>query len=147
FDTTTPVDAGRRRFLAAGSVTVSFALIPGAAALAQQRQTEDAAPLAAEGTAKLPGNLKSTPLLDSWIRIDEQGKITVFTGKAELGTGIRTAFIQIAAEELVVPPAAITLITADTSLTPNEGYTAGSHSTADSGTAILNASAQVRNLL
>lgn len=140
------VDAGRRRFLAAGSLTVSFALVPGANVLAQ-RQTEDAAPVAAGGTARLPGNLRSTPLLDSWIRIDEQGKITVYTGKAELGTGIRTAFIQIAAEELLVGPEAINLITADTALTPNEGYTAGSHSTADSGTAILNAAAQVRALL
>src|SRR5690606_17252726 len=128
-DTSAPVDAGRRRFLAAGSLTVSFALIPGAAALAQSRMTEDAAPVAAEGAAKLPGNLKSTPLLDSWIRIDEQGNITVFTGKAELGTGIRTAFMQIAAEELVVQTNDINLITADTGLTPNEGYTAGSHST------------------
>jgi len=140
------VDHKRRRFLAAGSLTVSFALMPGAAVLAQ-RKTEDAAPVAAAGAAKLPGNLSSTPLLDSWIRIDEQGKITVYTGKAELGTGIRTAFIQIAAEELQVAPAAINLITADTGLTPNEGYTAGSHSTADSGTAIYNAAAQVRALL
>lgn len=137
------IDHNRRRFLAAGSLTVSFALIPGASALAQ-RQTEDAAPSAA---AKLPGNLSSTPMLDSWIRIDEQGRITAYTGKAELGTGIRTAFIQIAAEELQVAPSAIDLITADTGLTPNEGYTAGSHSTADSGTAILNAAAQVRALL
>ena len=138
------VDHGRRRFIAAGSLTVSFALMPGAKALAQ-RQTEDAAPTAV--AAKLPGNLSSTPMLDSWIRIDEQGKITVYTGKAELGTGIRTAFIQIAAEELQVAPSAIDLITADTGLTPNEGYTAGSHSTADSGTAIYNAAAQVRALL
>ncbi|MBV6303753.1 molybdopterin-dependent oxidoreductase [Candidimonas humi] len=145
-DSAADVDAGRRRFLAAGSLTISFALVPGANALAQ-RQTEDAAPVAAHGSVKLPGNLRSTPLLDSWIRIDEQGKITVYTGKAELGTGIRTAFIQIAAEELMVGPQAITLITADTALTPNEGYTAGSHSTADSGTAILNAAAQVRALL
>jgi len=140
------VDHGRRRFLATGSLTVSFALVPGAAALAQ-RQTEDAAPTAAAGAARLPGNLSSTPLLDSWIRIDADGAITVYTGKAELGTGIRTAFIQIAAEELQVAPAAISLVTADTGLTPNEGYTAGSHSTADSGTAILNAAAQVRELL
>ncbi|HEY0296592.1 MAG TPA: molybdopterin cofactor-binding domain-containing protein, partial [Bordetella sp.] len=141
------VDHGRRRFLAAGSLTVSFALMPGASVLAQQRPTEDAAPTAEAGTAALPGNLSSTPLLDAWIRIDEQGKITVYTGKAELGTGIRTAFIQIAAEELQVAPSAINLITADTGLTPNEGYTAGSHSTADSGTAIYNAAAQVRALL
>jgi len=136
-------DPGRRRFLAAGSLTVSFALLPGANALAQ-RLTEDAAPVA---SAKLPGNLASTPMLDAWIRIDAQGRITVYTGKAELGTGIRTAFIQIAAEELQVRPEDIHLVTADTGLTPNEGYTAGSHSTADSGTAILNAAAQVRALL
>ena len=44
-------------------------------------------------------------MLDSWIRIDADGSITVFTGKAELGQGIKTALIQIAAEELVVEPA------------------------------------------
>ncbi|MBV7483253.1 molybdopterin cofactor-binding domain-containing protein [Bordetella sp. BOR01] len=143
-----PADPARRRFLAAGSLTVGFTLLPGATALAAQRSTEDAAPTAASATStKLPGNLGSTPLLDAWIKIDEQGRITVCTGKAELGTGIRTAFIQIAAEELQVGPEDIHLVTADTGLTPNEGYTAGSHSTADSGTAILNAAAQVRQLL
>ena len=142
------VDApGRRRFLVAGSLTVGFSLLPGAHAYAQ-RATEDAAPVAGSAAAgKLPGNLASTPLLDAWIRIDAQSHITVYTGKAELGTGIQTAFTQIAAEELQVAPAQIHLVTADTGLTPNEGYTAGSHSTADSGTAILNAAAQVRELL
>ncbi len=38
-------------------------------------------------------------------------------------------------------------MTADTGRTANEGYTAGSHSMQDSGTAILNAAAQVRALL
>jgi CO/xanthine dehydrogenase Mo-binding subunit len=137
----------RRRFLVAGSLTVAFSLLPGARVFAQ-RATEDAAPMASSAAAgKLPGNLASTPLLDAWIKIDAQSHITVYTGKAELGTGIQTAFIQIAAEELQVAPADIQLVTADTGLTPNEGYTAGSHSLADSGTAILNATAQVRGLL
>ncbi|MDB6082562.1 MAG: rane-bound aldehyde dehydrogenase, partial [Gammaproteobacteria bacterium] len=70
-----------------------------------------------------------------------------FTGKAELGQGIKTAIIQIAAEELEVPPTSIRLITADTSLTPNEGFTAGSHSVQDSGMAVRCAAAQVRELL
>ena len=39
------------------------------------------------------------------------------------------------------------LVTADTERTANEGYTAGSHSMQDSGTAILNAAAQVRGIL
>ncbi len=137
-------NAGRRHFLLAGGVTVGFALFPLARGLAQT--TTEAGTFTASAP-DLPGSLKSTPSLDSWITIDEKSGITVFTGKAELGTGIRTAFIQIAAEELGVPPERIALITADTAATPNEGYTAGSHSTADSGTAIANAAAQVRALL
>ena len=41
----------------------------------------------------------------------------------------------------------ITLVTADTARTPNEGYTAGSQSMQDSGTAIMHAAAQVREIL
>jgi CO/xanthine dehydrogenase Mo-binding subunit len=100
-----------------------------------------------EPPAKLPGSLQRDPDLDSWIRIDERGAITVFTGKCELGQGIKTALIQVAAEELAVAPESIQLVTADTARTPNEGYTAGSHSMQDSGTAIRYAAAQVRSLL
>ncbi|WP_233827897.1 xanthine dehydrogenase family protein molybdopterin-binding subunit [Paraburkholderia sp. ZP32-5] len=142
---TLPDSASRRRFLAAGSVMVGFTLLPAARALAQTTTTEAGTFTAA--APNLPGSLKTSPLLDAWVRIDEKSRITVFTGKAELGTGIRTAFMQIAAEQLGVTPERITLVTADTEATPNEGYTAGSHSTADSGTAIANATAQVRVLL
>ncbi|MDB5829883.1 MAG: putative oxidoreductase subunit protein, partial [Variovorax sp.] len=96
---------------------------------------------------ELPGDLKKLPFLDGWIRIDARGLVTVFTGKAELGQGIRTALAQVAAEELVVPLARITMVTADTERTADEGYTAGSHSMQDSGTAIRHAAAQVREIL
>jgi len=123
----------RRRFLASGSaLVVSFTLSPA---------------LRAQDGAKLPGSLEKAPLLDSWIGVAGDGKITVFTGKAELGQGIRTALCQVAAEELGVPFERITLVTADTARTPDEGYTAGSNSMKDSGTAILNAAAQARELL
>jgi CO/xanthine dehydrogenase Mo-binding subunit len=124
----------RRDFcLTGGALIVSFALCP--------RVLEGA------DSAQLPGSLGRNPYLDSWIRIDAVGKVTVFTGKAELGQGIKTAITQIAAEELEVAPTAIQLITADTALTANEGYTAGSHSVQDSGTAVRNAAAQVREIL
>ncbi|MEM5438610.1 xanthine dehydrogenase family protein molybdopterin-binding subunit [Paraburkholderia diazotrophica] len=139
-----PSDAGRRRFLVGGSLMVSFAIVPGAAALAQT--TTEAGSFSASAP-KLPGSLKTTPLLDAWIKIDPDGRVSACTGKAELGTGVRTALLQLAAEELDLSPDAIDLITADTGATPNEGYTAGSHTMADSGTAILNAAAQVRALL
>jgi nicotinate dehydrogenase subunit B len=95
----------------------------------------------------LPGSLKENPFLDSWIRIGADGRVTIFTGKAELGQGIKTALLQIAAEQLDVPLGSLKLITADTSQTANEGFTAGSHSMQDSGTAILHAAAQARALL
>jgi CO/xanthine dehydrogenase Mo-binding subunit len=96
---------------------------------------------------KLPGSLAKQPLLDGWIKVAADGGITVFTGKAELGQGVSTALIQIAAEELMVAPARIKLVTADTDLTADEGYTAGSRSMQDSGTAIRHAAAQVRELI
>ena len=96
---------------------------------------------------KLPGALGRTPQLDSWLRIGADGSITVFTGKAELGQGMKTAILQIASEQLAVDMKAIKLVTADTALTPNEGFTAGSNSMKDSGTAILNAAAQAREIL
>ncbi|WP_407168049.1 molybdopterin cofactor-binding domain-containing protein [Bradyrhizobium sp. ORS 111] len=132
-----PVVLDRRSVLAGGgALIISFALRP---AIAQEQK-------AGEGP-KLPGSLATSPYLDSWIRIDADGRITVFTGKAELGQGFKTAFQQIAAEQLDIPFYALTVITADTKLTANEGYTAGSHSMQDSGTAILNAAAQARALL
>jgi len=132
-----PVILDRRRVLAGGgALIVSFAMSDGFA----QDQAAPAAP-------KPPGSLATSPYLDSWIRIDADGGITVFTGKAELGQGFKTAFQQIAAEELDVPFASLKVVTADTRRTANEGYTSGSHSMQDSGTAILNAAAQVRELL
>ena len=134
-----PVILDRRRVLAGGgALIVSFSL---GNAFAQDQGAP--APL----PPKPPGSLKTSPYLDAWIRIDADGSITVFTGKAELGQGFKTAFQQIAAEELDVPFAALKVVTADTKLTPNEGYSSGSNSTKDSGTAIQNAAAQARALL
>jgi CO/xanthine dehydrogenase Mo-binding subunit len=126
----------RRQVLAGGgALIVSFSLTD---AFAQDQAAAAPSP---------PGSLKTSPYLDSWIRIDADSSITVFTGKDELGQGFKTAFQQIAAEELDVPFASLKVVTADTKLTANEGYTAGSHSMQDSGTAIQNAAAQTRALL
>src|SRR6266550_6273843 len=139
-----PVNFDRRQVLASvlaggGALIVSFSLT---GAFAQEQNAPAAAP-----AANPPGSLKTSPYLDSWIRIEADGSITVFTGKAELGQGFKTAFQQIAAEELDVPFEALKVVTADTRLTANEGYTSGSNSMKDSGTAIRNAAAQVRELL
>src|SRR3979409_2683440 len=114
-----PVILDRRRVLAGGgALIVSFSLTE---AFAQDQGAPAAVPAPSP-----PGSLKGAPFLDSWIRIDADGSIAVFTGKAELGQGFKTAFQQIAAEQLDVPFESLKVVTADTRLTANEGYTSGS---------------------
>src|ERR1700716_1444908 len=111
-------NVSRRTVLAGGgALIVGFSLVP-RGLLAQDAQNAGAQ-LTAE--LPLPGSLKDDPMLDSWIRVDADGTITVFTGKAELGQGVKTALIQLAAEELDVSFASLKVVTADTRLTPNEG--------------------------
>nr|GEU28220.1 hypothetical protein [Tanacetum cinerariifolium] len=136
-----PVNHGRRAVLRAGALVISFTLLP------QARAEFNGMGVPPVANPDLPGSLSRTPMLDAWIRIAPDGKATVFTGKVELGTGVRTALLQVAAEQLDLAPSAIEFVTADTGRTPNEGFTAGSHTMADSGTALLHAAAQVRSLL
>ena len=126
-----------------GALILSFSLSPWAAS----QEGEAAQPAGKQAGSKLPGNLAKNPLLDAWIRLDADGHVTAFTGKAELGQGIKTALLQVVAEELEVAFEQVSLVTADTSRTVDEGYTAGSHSVQDSGTAVRNAAAQVREIL
>ena len=85
--------------------------------------------------------------LDDWIAIELDGTITAFSGKVELGTGVRTALAQIVAEELDVPLARVHMVMGDTARTPNEGYTAGSMTISSSGTALRRAAAEARQAM
>jgi nicotinate dehydrogenase subunit B len=137
---TEPLVLSRRSVLAgSGALVLSFS---SEHLFAQSQGGAEPAP-----QPKRPGSLKDAPFLDSWIRIEASGTITVFTGKAELGQGLKTAILQVAADELDVPLETLKLVTADTALTANEGYTSGSQSMPESATAVRNAAAQVRELL
>jgi CO/xanthine dehydrogenase Mo-binding subunit len=108
------LDASRRDFLkTAGVMMIGF----GAAGAAK-----------AQSTINPSGNVDATQV-DNWVAIAADESITVFSGKCELGTGIRTLQHQLAAEELSVPMDRITLVLCRTGVTPNQGYTAGSFST------------------
>jgi nicotinate dehydrogenase subunit B len=85
--------------------------------------------------------------LDDWLVIEKDGTITAFSGKVELGTGVRTALAQIVAEELDVPLEQVHMVMGDTARTPNEGYTAGSMTISGSGTALRNAAAEARHAM
>jgi nicotinate dehydrogenase subunit B len=92
----------------------------------------------------MPPSLERNPDLDTWLRIDAAGTVTVFTGKVELGQGIKTAIARIAADELDVALARMRVHTADTAEGPNELLTVGSNSLEESGTAVRIAAAEAR---
>src|SRR5689334_14811245 len=85
--------------------------------------------------------------LDDWLAIGTDGTITAFSGKVEIGTGVRTALAQIVAEELDVPLERVHMVMGDTDLTPDEGYTAGSMTIQTSGTALRQAAAEARRAM
>ena len=85
--------------------------------------------------------------LSAWLHIGEDGVITVFTGKVEVGQNIRTSLAQAVAEELRVPVASIHLVMADTDLTPFDGGTAGSRTTPDMGAQLHRVAATAREAL
>jgi len=88
-----------------------------------------------------------TDRLDAWLAIGKDGTITAFSGKVELGTGVRTALTQIVAEEMDVPLERVHMVMGDTDRTPDEGYTAGSQTISGSGTALRNAAAEARRAM
>jgi nicotinate dehydrogenase subunit B len=98
-------------------------------------------------TRTLPPLLTDNPRLDQWVRFETPGRVLVSTGRVEIGQGVLTAMVQIAADELDVSPDRIDLQTGDTARTPNEGYTAGSQSIQFGGIAMRLACAEVRSLL
>jgi nicotinate dehydrogenase subunit B len=95
-------------------------------------------------TAALPPLLAANPRLDQWVGFPASGRVVVSTGRVEIGQGVLTAMLQIAAEELDVAPERIQLQSGDTDLTPNEGYTAGSQSIQFGAVALRLACAEAR---
>src|SRR5258708_6274570 len=96
----THVNLSRRAF-AIGAVSVAAGLTIGFRWASAQ---------GTQGGPPVPPMIKDNPQLDAWVRIAPDGVVTVMTGRVELGQGILTAMRQVAAEELDVAPARITLI-------------------------------------
>jgi nicotinate dehydrogenase subunit B len=85
--------------------------------------------------------------VDGFLSVGADGHITVYSGKVDLGTGVRTALTQIAAEELDVAFDRVTLVQGDTVLTPDQGPTWGSLSIQIGGMKIRQAAATARKAL
>lgn len=85
--------------------------------------------------------------LNAYLRIDETGHVTVFSGKIEMGQGVLTSQAQMAAEELGVPLDAITMVLGDTDQCPWDAGTWGSLTTRVFGPALRAAAAEARAVL
>ncbi|MDB5776643.1 MAG: isoquinoline 1-oxidoreductase subunit beta IorB, molybdoprotein [Herbaspirillum sp.] len=122
----------RRGFLqAGGAIVVSFAF-----------------PMLASAQTSTPKNkLALYTGLDSWLAIGENGDVTVYCGKVELGTGVTTSLSQAVAEELTFPVSRITMIMGDTAICPDQGTTTGSKTTALGSPPLRQAAAEARAML
>lgn len=85
--------------------------------------------------------------IGAWLHLAEDGSVTVYTGKAEVGQDIRTSLTQVVAEELRVPLASIRLVMADTDLTPFDMGTFGSRTTPVMAAHLRRTAAAARELL
>ena len=158
----------RRRLLqGSGGLVITFSLASAfrQAGVSGQEATATVAPELPEAsvTPTLEPGLVATPenqteqdvqtrnvdgdTVDSWLEIDSDGNVTVYSGKVELGTGLRTSLTQIVAEELDVAFERVTMIMGDTALTPNQGVTAGSKSIQVAGPVLRQAAAEARLVL
>ena len=85
--------------------------------------------------------------LAAWLHIDERGRVTVYTGKVEIGQNIRTSLAQTVADELRVPLTSIEMVMGDTDLVPFDAGTFGSMSTPRMGRQLARAAAVAREML
>ncbi|MBE0703174.1 MAG: molybdopterin-dependent oxidoreductase, partial [Afipia sp.] len=117
-----------------GALVVAFSLAPPSEAFALAGDAATAKPVALDQ-------------VDTFLAIDDKGMVTLYSGKVDLGTGIRIGLQQILAEELDVPLANVNTIEGDTALTPDQGPTYGSLSIQAGGMQIRQAAATARSVL
>lgn len=85
--------------------------------------------------------------INAWLHIGESGKVTVFTGKVEVGQNIRTSLTQAVSEELEVPIEQIEMVMGDTQLTPFDMGTFGSRTTPTMNLQLRKVAAAARDAL
>ena len=85
--------------------------------------------------------------ITAWLHIGEDGSVTAFTGKVEIGQNIRTSLAQSVADELRVPFDSVRMVMGDTTLTPFDMGTFGSRTTPTMAPQLRRVAAAARDLL
>jgi nicotinate dehydrogenase subunit B len=120
----------RRAVLKGGALTVGFALA--------------GLPMRASAQA---GRVLDNKEVDAFLAVNGDGTVTLYSGKVDLGQGLRIALPQIAAEELGIGLDKIKHVEGDTALTPDQGRTSGSNGIQRGGMQIRQAAATARKAL
>ncbi len=84
---------------------------------------------------------------NAFLQIKEDGTVSCFTGKIEMGQGVITSLPQMMADELNVPLEKIKIVMGDTDLCPWDAGTWGSQTTQTFGPAMRAAAAEARGVL
>src|SRR4030042_208420 len=84
---------------------------------------------------------------NAYLRIGEDGRVTCFSAKIEMGQGVITSLAQMLAEELDVELTSVDMVMGDTSLCPYDFATVGSRSTKFFGPPLRKAAAEARAIL
>jgi nicotinate dehydrogenase subunit B len=85
--------------------------------------------------------------ISAWLHIGEDGVVTAFCGKVEIGQNIRTSLAQTVADELRVPLESVRMVMGDTSLTPFDAGTFGSRTTPSMTPQLRRVASAARDLL
>ena len=136
--------ARRDLLKAGGAVIVSFAFRPTVRSAEAFALHSDADVIASQGSDGKPLDPAS---VDSFLAFHRDGTVTVYTGKVDVGTGLRVAVAQMAAEELGISPRQITVVDGDTGLCPDQGGTGGSTGLTRGGADVRQAAATARQAL
>jgi CO/xanthine dehydrogenase Mo-binding subunit/aerobic-type carbon monoxide dehydrogenase small subunit (CoxS/CutS family) len=84
---------------------------------------------------------------EAWLTVEADGSITAYSGKVDMGTGLRTALAQIVADELDVNIDRVALVMSDTLMSPEQGKSTASCGLAIGGQPLRIAAAAVRTEL
>jgi len=84
---------------------------------------------------------------NAFLRIGEDGRVSCFTGKIEMGQGVITSLAQMLADELDVPLDSVDMVMGDTDLCPWDMGTFGSMTTRFFGPPLREAAAEARAVL
>jgi isoquinoline 1-oxidoreductase len=95
----------------------------------------------------LPQERSLTKDYNAFLQIAQDGTVSCYTGKIEMGQGVITSLAQMMADELNVPLEKVKMVMGDTDLCPYDAGTWGSQSTQTFGPAMRAAAAEARSVL